>query len=104
MHVVLTIGGVMRAGVVVCALLVSVYAAQAAPVYDGSAPMQCAIKSVMVCDDPSICVRGTAQTVSLPSVLSLRRSSQSTSDDAWSVPTPLAAPSRSRRWAAEQGA
>jgi len=71
MHVVLTIGGVMRAGVVVCALLVSVYAAQAAPVYDGSAPMQCAIKSVMVCDDPSICVRGTAQTVSLPSVLSV---------------------------------
>src|SRR5262249_60582983 len=71
MHVVLTIGGVMRAGAVVCALLVSMGAAQAAPVYDGSTPMQCAIKNVMVCDDPSICVRGTAQTVSLPSVLSV---------------------------------
>ena len=40
----------------------------AAPV-DGSAPMQCAIQTVMVCDDPSICVRGSAQTVNLPPVV-----------------------------------
>jgi hypothetical protein len=46
--------------------LVLASAAGAAPPYDGSAPMQCAIQAVMVCDDPSICVRGTAQTVNLP--------------------------------------
>ncbi len=32
---------------------------------DGSVPMQCAIEAVMVCDDPSICVRGTARTVNV---------------------------------------
>src|SRR3989449_11653342 len=71
MHVVPTIRGVVRALGLVAILFLGVCAAEAAPVYDGSAPMQCAIKSVMVCDDPSICVRGTAQTVSLPSVLSV---------------------------------
>src|SRR2546421_1841831 len=71
MHVVPTMRGVVRALGLVAILFSSVCAAEAAPVYDGSAPMQCAIKSVMVCDDPSICVRGTAQTVSLPSVLSV---------------------------------
>src|SRR2546428_11525146 len=71
MHVVPTMRGVVRALGLVAILFSSVCAAEAPPVYDGSAPMQCAIKSVMVCDDPSICVRGTAQTVSLPSVLSL---------------------------------
>ena len=70
MHVVPTMRGVVRALCLVAILLSSVCAAQAA-VYDGSTPMRCAIKSVMVCDDPSICVRGTAQTVSLPSVLSV---------------------------------
>src|SRR2546429_126038 len=63
MHVVPTMRGVVRALGLVAILFSSVCAAEAAPVYDGSAPMQCAIKSVMVCDDPSICVRGTAQTV-----------------------------------------
>jgi hypothetical protein len=62
--------GVVRALGLVAILFSSVCTAQAA-VYDGSTPMQCAIKSVMVCDDPSICVRGTAQTISLPSVLSV---------------------------------
>jgi len=71
MHVVPTMLGVVRALGLVAILFLGVCAAEAAPVYDGSAPMQCAIKSVMVCDDPSICVRGTAQTVSLPSVLSV---------------------------------
>jgi len=33
--------------------------------------MRCTIQTVMVCSDPSICVRGTAQTVSLPSVLAV---------------------------------
>ena len=59
----------MRALGLACVLLVSVCGAQAAAVYDGSSAMQCAIKSVMVCDDPSICV--TAQTVSLLSILTV---------------------------------
>ena len=37
----------------------------AAPL-DASAPMQCAIQTVMVCTDPSGCVRGTAATVNFP--------------------------------------
>jgi len=61
----------VRALGLACVLLVSVCGAQAAAVYDGSSAMQCAIKSVMVCDDPSICVRGTAQTVSLLSILTV---------------------------------
>src|SRR2546430_526939 len=44
-------------------------AASATKPVDGSAPMQCAIQTVMVCDDPSICVRGSAQTVNLPPVV-----------------------------------
>jgi len=54
-------------------LLVLVFAvvAAAAPPYDGSKPMQCSIETVMVCSDPSVCVRGTAQTVNLPQVLNV---------------------------------
>ena len=44
-------------------------AASATKPVDGSAPLQCAIQTVMVCDDPSICVRGSAQTVNLPPVV-----------------------------------
>src|SRR5262245_30336346 len=45
--------------------------ANAAPPYDGSKPMQCAIDTVMACSDPAVCVRGTAQTVNLPPVLNV---------------------------------
>ena len=45
--------------------------AAAAPPYDGSKPMQCAISTVMVCSDPSLCVRGNASTVNLPPVLNV---------------------------------
>jgi hypothetical protein len=41
----------------------------AAQPYDGSTTMQCAIQTVMVCNDPSMCVRGTAATVNIPPVL-----------------------------------
>jgi hypothetical protein len=41
----------------------------AAQPFDGSTPMQCTIQTVMVCDDPTICVRGNAGTVNLPQVL-----------------------------------
>jgi len=50
-------------------LMAAAVAASAAPPYDGSKPMQCAINTVMVCSDPSVCVRGTAATINLPPVL-----------------------------------
>jgi hypothetical protein len=37
--------------------------------YDGSTTMNCAVQTVMVCNDPSMCVRGTAATVNIPPVL-----------------------------------
>jgi hypothetical protein len=37
--------------------------------YDGSTTMKCAIQTVLVCNDPSMCVRGTAATVNIPPVL-----------------------------------
>ena len=52
-------------------LVAAAAAASAAPPYDGSKPLQCAIQTVMVCNDPMLCVRGTAQTVSLPSVVTV---------------------------------
>lgn len=61
---------VSRIGVIT-ALLVAAVAADAAPPYDGSKPMRCAIETVMACSDPSICVRGTAQTVNLPPALNV---------------------------------
>ena len=61
---------VMRIGLVGVMLAVAITAG-AAPPYDGTKPMQCAISTVMVCSDPSVCVRGTAATVSLPPVLNV---------------------------------
>jgi len=43
----------------------------AMPPYDGWTPMRCAIQMVMVCDDPLICVRGTAATANLPPVITV---------------------------------
>ena len=61
----------LRIGICLLLLLATVIAAFAAPPYDGSKPMQCSIETVMVCSDPSVCVRGTAQTVNLPQVLNV---------------------------------
>lgn len=61
---------VTRIGLVAVMLAVAITAG-AAPPYDGTKPMQCAISTVMVCSDPSVCVRGTAATVSLPAVLNV---------------------------------
>lgn len=61
----------LRIGICVWLLLATGVAAFAAPPYDGSKPMQCSIETVMVCSDPSVCVRGTAQTVNLPPVLNV---------------------------------
>lgn len=52
-------------------LLAVAVPAAAGPPYDGSRPLQCAIKTVMVCSDPSVCVRGNAATINLPPVLDL---------------------------------
>jgi hypothetical protein len=62
---------ILRIAISVLLLLSAVVAASAAPPYDGTKPMQCAIKTVMVCSDPSVCVRGSAQTINLPSVLNV---------------------------------
>jgi hypothetical protein len=59
-----------RIGFIALLLAVAV-PASAVPPYDGSKPMQCAIQSVMVCSDPSVCVRGTAATIDLRAVLSV---------------------------------
>jgi len=62
---------VLRIGLSVLLLLAAVVAASAAPPYDGTKPMQCAIQTSMICSDPSICVRGTADTVGLPAMLNV---------------------------------
>jgi len=60
----------MRAMALAVVLLAGVTTANAAP-YDGSAPMKCAIDTVMICSDPTVCVRGTAATALLPAVMSV---------------------------------
>ncbi len=50
-------------------LAVAVFVASAALPYDGSKPMPCSIETTMICSDPNVCVRGSAQTVNLPQVL-----------------------------------
>ena len=60
----------MRAMSLAIVLLASVTTAWAAP-YDGSAPLRCAIQTVMICSDPTVCVRGTAATAMLPEVMSV---------------------------------
>jgi hypothetical protein len=61
----------LRIGVSALLLLAGAVTTSAAPPYDGSKPMQCAIQTAMICSDPSVCVRGTAQTVNLPPVLNV---------------------------------
>lgn len=52
-------------------LLASPCVAVAAAKYDGSAPMKCTIEAVFVCPEAALCTRGTAQTVSLPPVVTV---------------------------------
>ena len=61
----------MVAASLLATLLATVDVAVAAAPYDGSAPMKCAIETVMICSDPSICVRGNATTAMLPAVLAV---------------------------------
>ena len=61
----------MKAVIFIAALLISVSTADAAPSYDGSTPLKCAIQTVTVCHDASGCVRGTAQTINFPSAVTV---------------------------------
>src|SRR5262249_59768742 len=62
----------MKAAVVwVLLLLAGPGTAAAAAKYDGSAPMKCTIEAVFVCPEAALCTRGTAQTVSLPPVVTV---------------------------------
>lgn len=58
----------MRTIAFVVALAAGASVASAAP-YDGSGPMKCRVETVMICSDPSVCVRGTAATALLPPVI-----------------------------------
>jgi len=60
----------VRAVGLIVALLAGVGPAAAAT-YDGSAPLKCRVETVMICSDPSICVRGTAATALLPAVVTV---------------------------------
>jgi len=61
----------MRTVAISVACLLWTAAGAAAAPYDGSTTMQCTIQTVMVCNDPSMCVRGTAATVNLPPALTV---------------------------------
>ena len=61
----------VRVGLSALVLLAVVVVASAAPPYDGSKPMHCSIETTMICSDPSVCVRGNADTVGLPQVLNV---------------------------------
>ena len=56
-------------GLGVLAMVLTTVSVAAASGLDGSVPMRCAIKTVMVCNDPATCVRGTAATVNFPPTL-----------------------------------
>jgi hypothetical protein len=59
----------LRALAVAITLIAAVSLAHAAGPYDGSQPLKCRIQHTYICSDPTICVRGTADTVMLPPVL-----------------------------------
>jgi hypothetical protein len=61
----------MKAALLFVLLLASPRVAVAAAKYDGSAPMKCTIEAVFVCPEAALCTRGTAQTVSLPPVVTV---------------------------------
>lgn len=61
----------MKVLVLVATLLTTASLASAAAPLDGSAPIKCTIEAVFVCQDAAMCTRGTAQTVSLPSVVTV---------------------------------
>src|SRR5215468_3012111 len=61
----------MKALVLAATLLTNAPLASAAALLDGSSPMKCTIEAVFVCPEAALCTRGTAQTVSLPPVVTV---------------------------------
>ena len=61
----------MRIVLIVAAWLLVFSSGAAAAPYAGTTAMKCTIQTVMVCNEPSTCVRGTAATVNLPPVLTV---------------------------------
>lgn len=72
----------MRVLALAIVLLLTVSAAEAAGPYDGSVPLQCRIETVYTCSQPTLCVRGTAETVLLPRVLKVDVKGRLVSGDA----------------------
>lgn len=59
----------MKIVLIAAACLLSFTSGATSAPYAGTAAMKCTIQTVMVCNDPSTCVRGTAATANLPPVL-----------------------------------
>jgi hypothetical protein len=66
-----TVGVTVKAALLHTLLLAATPTVAAVPAFDGSVPMRCAIQTVMVCNNPSVCVRGTSATINLPSILTV---------------------------------
>jgi hypothetical protein len=52
-------------------LLVSASVSEAGSPFDGSVPINCAIKSTFVCNSPDLCIRGTADSINFPPALNV---------------------------------
>src|SRR5690348_10582939 len=63
--------GSVKRLVLAVSLAGSVCVAFAASAADDPAPMKCAIETVFVCQEAAMCTRGTAETVSLPPVVTV---------------------------------
>lgn len=59
----------MKIVLIAVAWLLFVSSGAVAAPYAGTTAMKCTIQTVMVCNEPSTCVRGTAATANLPPVL-----------------------------------
>ena len=72
----------MKALALAVVLILAASAAHAAGPYDGSVPLSCRIEAVFTCSQPTDCVRGTAETVLLPPVLTVDVNRRVVSGDA----------------------
>ena len=59
----------MKIVLIAAAWLLFFSSGAAATPYAGTTAMQCTIQTVMICNEPSTCVRGTAATANLPPIL-----------------------------------
>ena len=61
----------MKIVLIAAASLLSFTPGATATPYAGPTAMKCTIQTVMICNEPSTCVRGTAATANLPAVLNV---------------------------------